>query len=299
MDKGIIIYAFGKPTYGKMAFNLAVSLKFNSPDIPICLIHDDTALSHLNADHLAYFNKQVQIDKSDLWDNRTFSPGKAKLSGYKYFPFERNMIIDADSVCIKPIEPLFEMCDPKPIYSQTVGTWLEDAKDWTCQWMALKVCKEVFDLPEKYRLFEINSSFMYVRKCKESQAFYNQALQNYEKGVGNPGVSKIWGRTFPDELAFNIAFAQTGIEPNFNNLAYPDINNIDPKPVFFSQIEAYKPKKHGNEYYFLGCYGGPGFTSHSLVSQCDTFMQKYAAHFSYFHQWKFHLMMKNKHITTK
>lgn len=299
MNKGIIIYAFKKTAYGKFAYNLAVSLKYNSPELPICLLHDGNAIMHLTIDQRKFFDQEIIISYEDMYDKGMFSPGKAKLSGYKYFPYEWNMIIDADTVCIKPLGELFEKCSNKPIYSQTVGTWTEEAESWTCQWMSLSNCKAIFDLPIKYRLFEINSSFMIVHKCEEADKFYQQALVNYYKGDRNPKVSKIWGGTFPDELAFNIAFAQCGIEPNFDDLSYDQINNINPKPIYFSTLEAYKPNKYGDDFYFLGCYGGRNFTSKSLQDQCDRYMRGYANHFGLVHQWKYHLLMRSKHIEGK
>lgn len=298
MDKGVIIYAFKKPSYGKLAFNLAVSLKFHSPEIPICLIHDELALKHLGIDHLKFFDKFIPIERNDLYDNIHFAPGKAKILGYKYFPFDQNMILDADSICVRPIEPLFESCQAKPIYSQSTGTWTEVADDWTCQWMNLKICKEVFKLPKKYQLFEINSSFMLVKKCKESEKFYTQAMENYTAGVNHKKLRK-WGGGFPDELAFNIAFAQTGLSPAFDDLKLENINNVIQKPVFFSTNYTNRWGEIHKDYYFLGFFGGRNFTSKSLQEHYDTLMRGHAKHFGFMHQWKCHLLMKDKHVNEK
>lgn len=299
MNKGIVIYAFKKPAYGKFAYNLAASIKFHSPELPICLIHDELALTHLSIEQKALFDTQIIIATEDLYDDRKFSPGKAKILGYKYFPYDQNMVIDADSLCIQALEPLFDKYNKKPIYSQCSGTWTEEANEWTCQWLPLTICKELFDLPKTYRLFEINSSFVLVRKCKESEDFYNQAYQNYLKGVGHPKLGK-WGGSFPDELALNIAFAQTGLQPNFEDLLLEEINNVIQKPVFFSTNYTNRFGQIQKDYYFLGFYGGRNFTSHSLQDFYDAKMREICGKLGLpFHQWKCHLLMKDKHVNEK
>lgn len=291
MDNGIVIYAFKKPSYGKLAFNLAISLKYHSPDIPICLIHDEEAIRHL-ADKLKIFDVLIKIAHDDLYDGMKFTPGKAKLSGYKYFPFERNMIIDADSLCIRPVEPLFEKCGTKSIYAQTVWVGDQQATEWTCTWMSLEACKQAFVLPKAFQLFEINSSFFYVKKGKEAEAFYKQALSNYKPD--HPKLRK-WGGGFPDELAFNIAFAQTGVNPAFDDLKKEDINNIAPIPVYFSRSSPLKNVAQRTDLFFIGMYGGRNFTSKGLQAQYDAFMREYSRKFEFVHQWKGHLLMRDKH----
>lgn len=119
MTRGCVIYALKKPAYGKFAWNLAVSIKAHSPDIPICVIHDDSALTHLEQWQLDFFTHRIRINDEDLKHGIKFSPGKAKLCGYKYFPFDKNMIIDADSICIAPVENLFDKCT-RPFHAQCI-----------------------------------------------------------------------------------------------------------------------------------------------------------------------------------
>lgn len=298
MTRGVIIYAFKKPAYGKFAFNLAASIRYHSPDLPICLIHDEEALKHLQNWQRDYFHKKIKIDRVDLYDGPRASPGKAKLSGYKYFPFDQNMIIDADSICIKDIRPLFDQCNEKPVYSQAVGSWNQDADSWTCQWMPLKLVKGVFDLPKEYRIFEINSSFMLIRKSPEAQKFYAQAFENYMAGNNHPKV-RSWGGTFPDELAFNVAFAQCGIEPHFHDQEPETLSNAGQKPVFFSTRFTNDWGFVAKNYHFIGFFGDMHFTSRSLQEHYDRLMKSYGAAFEFSHYYKIHQLMKEKHVLSK
>ena len=54
--KGVIIIAVGEPIYGKMAFNLAVSIKHNSR-IPVCVIYTPSAFVG-NENLLSVFDKK-------------------------------------------------------------------------------------------------------------------------------------------------------------------------------------------------------------------------------------------------
>lgn len=295
MSKGIVIYAFKKAAYGKLAYNLAVSIKHHNSSLKIAVLTDGNALTHLNNDEQSIFDQIILISESDLYHNGKFSAGKAKLSGYKYFPFDHNLIVDADSICVNDIEPLFDKCT-KNVHAQTCGVSTQDDEKWNCQWMPFKFVKEVFELPEKYNIYEINSSFMSIKKSDESEKFYAQALSNYADHDTHPKM-RTWGGGFPDELAFNIAFAQCGINPSFS--FQKEINNDTQWPVFFSTKFTNSWAYVINNYHFIGFYGDKWFTAKSLQDQYDRFMSHYLAELGRGHIYKINHLMKDKHVLNK
>lgn len=295
MSKGVIIYAFKKSAYGKLAWNLAVSIKFHSPGIPVAVIHDGQPFAHLQEWQMKFFDYQILMDKSDLYEGLKFSPGKGKLSGYKYFPFDENIIIDADSICINDVNILFDKCT-KDFHAQTVGVWDQDAVDWTCQWMRLNFVKETFALPEKYNIYEINSSFMYVKKGPVCEALYKQAIENYHTGLSHPKL-RPWGGGFPDELAWDVAFAQCGIHPQFDY--QKELSNDNQEPIYFSTNFTNDWGYVMNKYAFIGYFGDRHFTDSSLQKQYDRLMTAYGNHFGFTHWFKMHQLMKEKHVLTK
>lgn len=288
--------AIGKPSYGKFAWNLAVSIKAHS-DVNVCVIHDDVALQQMEDWRLKFFDKQVVIDKDDCYQDFKFQPGKAKISLYKYLPYDENMIIDADSLCIRDVNELFELCN-KDIIAQSVGSWDETADLWTCQWMPIDKVKEVYNLPKHFRIFEINSSFLFIRKGKVAEKFYEQAMQNFYTGYQSEHLHK-WGGTFPDELAYNVAFAQLNIHPIFDDQLPETLSNDGQKPIYFSTRYVNNWGWILSNYHFLGYYGDKHFTALSLQDQYDRFMVANLANYNMPHHYKINHLMKSKHILSK
>lgn len=295
MSKGVIIYAFKKSAYGKMAWNLCMSIKAVSPNIPVAIIHDGESLHHLEEWRKIHFDQMIFMEPEDLYHNGKFSPGKGKLSGYKYLPFDENIIIDADSICINDLNVLFARCT-KNVHAQCVGVWDETAASWTCQWMGMEDVKALYELPNKFSIYEINSSFLYVRKSEEAERLYEQALKNLEKGWGNSKL-QTWGGGFPDELGWNVAFAQLGIHPQFED--QKDISNDLQEPIFFSTRFTNTWNYVYDKYYFLGYFGDRHFTDRSLQDMYDRIMTGVGRKYGFEHHFKMHSLMREKHVTTK
>lgn len=295
MSRGVVIYSFKKPAYGKLAWNLAVSIKANNPGLPVAVLVWGNAMNHLEEWRRAYFDHIITMSDTDLLEGGKFMPGKAKLSGYKYLPFDENIIIDADSICIANLDGIWNRCTGN-IHSQSVGRFTAADESWTCQWLSLPHLRETYALPEGYTLVEINSSFMYVKKSEEAEKFYAQALANYYTGKDHPKLRK-WGGGFPDELGFNIAFAQSGIDPSFND--QEEVSNEAQWPVFFST------KFHNDwghvyaTYPIIGFFGDRYFTDRSLQDQYDRIMTGHASRMGFMHHFKMHQLMKEKHVKEK
>lgn len=262
---GITLIAIGKPEYGNMAFNMALSLKNYSPNIPIKLVYEPSALSHLVADQKKFFDTMQLMDLEDCYTNNKLDPGKAKLSIYKYLDYEHNIYLDVDGACLKPIEPLIEECIEHGDYFLTQYlTHITGCKDEFPQmmWAYPKQIWEKYGLKEDAQLPAINSSFMYVRKCKESEDFFNKALSNMKNPIDKLRLT--WGATQPDELYLNVTMAQLGILGKLKT-DYPVYFNNRSNPRLMSEL---------NGYYFIGLFGGKGFTHLSLIEHYDRHINK-------------------------
>jgi hypothetical protein len=295
MTKGCVIYAFKKPAYGKMAWNLCMSIKAVSPDMPVAVIHDGHALDHLEQWRQDFFDHRILMSEDDLYVFGKFSPGKGKLSGYKYLPFDENIIIDADSICVSDVNNLFTRCT-KNIHSQCVGSWDQSAESWSCQWMGLPDVKKLYELPDVHTIYEINSSFFFVRKSKEAEALYDKALHNLKIGWGHP-MLQTWGGGFPDELGWNVAFAQLGIHPQFADQKV--LSNDAQEPIFFSTRFTNDWNHVYSKYYFIGYFGDKYFTDKSLQDMYDRIMIGVGRKFGFDHHYKMHQLMNQKHVKEK
>jgi hypothetical protein len=293
--RGIVMMAFGKPAYAKMAFNMALSIRFHSPDIKICIITDTPKVPIFADWQYQYFNEIRSIHMDDLYDNygtkeQKMNPGKAKTRIYNYLPFDHNIYLDCDGALMKPIEGLFDECISQGGYykTQVVG-WhtIDKGNDFKeMQWAWADDMWEHFKLKPTDRMPAINSSFAYIRKGKEAEALFKQVVENF----ANP-MEKLrmpWGATQPDELYTNVALAQLGTECD-----------LGMHPVYFN-IKLEKNWKHVNDhYYVLGIFGGLNFTHSSVLQYYDRLMHKYGASVGWQHQYKSHIVMADKHANKR
>lgn len=280
--QGIVLLAVGSPAYGKMAFNMAVSLKYHSPLVKVQLVHDDAAISHLNEWQKSLF-LLTKIDKGDIEIGGGFAPAKGKLALYKYLLFDRSLYLDVDGVLIKDISPVFEEVTQK-YHAQTSATflWQEDNTK----------LKNHFGVDS---VKPINSSFQYIEKSPEAESIYSEALAELEYNpMPMSEQTQKWYFGQPDELYMNVILARRNITPDFP-LANPMFNRwkteTGPRPTF-TDI------KRGH--YVIGFWGAPGNIWRSLYDMYNAEMQRYMAElFSVPHVYKMpHMMEAKKQKTT-
>ena len=300
MKTGILLMAFGKPQYAQMAYNLAFSIKAFSPDAPICLVHDK-ALDGVIHGKRWVFDQLIQIDPKHVTDPKTgkFSPGRAKVHMDLYAPFDTTIYLDVDGICLKPVDDLFKAVEAlKGYYYAQSAEWM--THDAVCpmhnlkrdgihfpqmQWALPEKIWEVHKLADDAEVSAINSSFQVIRKTKESAKFFEQVRDNVDNGMKPGEFSLLWGGTYPDELAYNIACAQMKINPSAR------IN-----PIWFQFI---KPLRDVNamieKYWFLGLYGGVGTTHISAWEYYDRLLHKLHRDKGMQHEYKSHFLYKVKH----
>lgn len=289
--RGVTLLAINNITYSHWAVNMAISIRFHSPSMPINIVVDEVCKSELNSFHRSLFDKIIDIEQNDMFDKYgNFSPGKAKLSIYKYCEFDENIFLDGDGLLIKPIEGLFD-CATKDVHLQVVGRYQEDDLDWKCIWMKWDDLKLL--LPEKFTIFETNTSFLYFKKGEIALKFFEQSLSNFT----NDSPTHLWGRAYPDELAFNLATAQLDLDPCYGTEYEKKINNIfpicfDTKNKNIDVLET--------ECYLIGCFGGKMSRFKSLYDLYDMLIKKYCKEkYNFQNQYKSHQLMAQKHVQLK
>lgn len=195
MSRGVYILSIGNASYAHWAVNLAASVKYYSPLLHITLLHDGVKLIDSEKD---LFDSMEVIDPSDYTDKKgMFQPGKAKLNLYKYFKHDENLFIDADSITINGLESVFEKCKYLQVGLQVYNI-ATSPDTWACKWATWEQLKEFYGVGDEVP--EINSSVIYSKKNKEAAKFWKQAASNFIENF-----ESLWGKRFPDELAFNAA----------------------------------------------------------------------------------------------
>lgn len=204
LEKGIILIATGAPFYGRMAYNLAVTIKA-AEDIPVTVLHNGAALSHLSSKQLDIF------DEIKLIDSLAFA---AKLTLYDHSPYERTLYFDADMAWLPNKTPseLFKELEGVTFTSITEGYY--DYENQTSYannmyhfWADPNEAAKKWGLSGKF--YQWRSEIMYFDRS--AAELFTLAKQVYQ----DPGVvvKKFAGHT-PDELAINIAASKLGIEPH-------------------------------------------------------------------------------------
>lgn len=213
---GVTIIAIGKPQYGGAAYNLALSCKKYCPDIPIQLIYEKSAITHLSKDMLGYFDYLTEIKHAHAYEGAVLMPCKAKIFINEYLLFDKTLFLDADSVCLKDFRDLFEgEFEFKAKIASVQSVAVEKHKDF--HWMHPKDIREHYGLTEE-PLYGISTAFMLIKKGVEG--LFEVAQEAY---LNRPRITRLreqWGRSYPDELFFAVALAKSKIDPQTKPVVY-------------------------------------------------------------------------------
>ena len=101
-SKGILVLAVNHPNFGQMAFNFAISVKIRNPDIKICLVHDSKSMGTLDAKQKTAFDDFFQIDENFYKFINKTAIGRAKCRLNEIKPYDINIFVDVDSLCLSP-----------------------------------------------------------------------------------------------------------------------------------------------------------------------------------------------------
>ncbi len=196
MLNGIILIATGHPNYGKMAYNLALSIKAIE-SFPVAVIHDEYSLKHLTEEQKKTFDFVIELPK----DFRTGFGVKLHLD--QLTPFENTLYLDADMLWLnkKPSE-LFQELKGTQFLTITEGD-SDNINSRYYFWADVKEIKEAYKVDKVY---QIRSEVMYFEKTKVFKKARELKPEKKLKTIA------MFGAHIPDELYFNIAVAVLGIE---------------------------------------------------------------------------------------
>jgi len=267
MTQGILLLCLNSNYLG-WAVNFAATIRANAPGNKIKLITNGEFVPN---DERVLFD-QIQTMLPEHYQNEAgkFSPGWAKLNLDRYSDYDLTVYLDIDAVCIAPITNLFN-AGKYGFNAQVASRTKPNGKEWPCQWMPLQEVKKTYQLNSDVHLTEINSSYLCWNK--EGESVFEQARKNYLSDYKRP----LWGSSFPDELAFNVALNQLAIEPE------------GVAAIQFDPEQTNRP--------VLGFYGGKFYLPRRHTEKYD--LQARAATVKVlgrFPRYKFSEMLKNKHV---
>lgn len=281
MNKGIVLLAFGRRGYLNMAHNLAMSIKFYNPAINITLFTEN------NYDPI---DKDLYDSVRELPNDMIYTAGvgidpiKAKIGLYDILPYEYNLYLDVDALLLKDITPLLDTLIEN---KETFVTDIIDTGDINKSiqysiWAKNEDIFKHFDLPKDAILPSTQTSWMYIKKCKDSKQIFETAKKYIDFPKNR--LTKKWGGTMPDELIFSGVLAKLKCIPKLN-----------PNPIFFGNKLSEKTYTELREQYFiLSLYGngrGRTMTLKKYIDWYDSLLKTYGN--KYYYSKTF---MQDKHV---
>ena len=260
---GISLLAIGSEGYLWWAVNMACTVKYYSPDLPVQLIATRSIIDKIKAQQLErVFDYFTEIIEEDYLDNGQLSPGKAKLKLPEYFIFDRTIYLDVDGCVIKDLTPLFDI--PTDFATHVNGTYKPGKEELPASmyWCKSSVLMQHYNLPPTVAIPGINSSFLLLDNNDAVQQLFKQADDNLNLNpIPSSHRHKTWGRgngLQPDELYLNIACAQQNKYPGDVKAVYFRTRNQAGKVLEINDIR--------KNFYALGLFGAEDFNHPSLKS---------------------------------
>lgn len=267
--RGVIILALGHPYYGCYAFNLAMSIKFSDPHMPVAIAYDESGIRHIDPQRRAMVDLFLKVDESYYTHNGVRNNIRAKLFLDKISPFEETLALDADMVWLpqKSVSDLFNKVATSHIAIANKGwTRLSEAKEGFIQWANPADILHVYPELKDRKLHNLFSEMIYFRKGDASKKLFEEA----RKVPDSPGFNfRRFAGGMPDELAFELSLMKNDME-----LAY--------SPLCPFYWEAFEKKRLPNDIMYQQYYAysmGGAFLPEPVIKFYDNLVKFYANKF--------------------
>lgn len=217
-NRGIVLIALGSPQYGRMAANLAASIRFADNGIAIHLVYSGSSITHLSPDHKKLFTSMAECPREYYLKGGKEVYLKAKTCIYELSPFEETIMMDVDLIFCdsrKKASSLFEQLKNIEWTMQNRG-YADLSKDILpshfCQWCDINDVKKVYETTGRF--YHLASEFIYFKRSDDNEKYFKLVRDIFD----NPLIpGKLFNGDLPDEFAFDIASAILGKYPHQDN----------------------------------------------------------------------------------
>jgi hypothetical protein len=236
-NRGILLLAMGSPAYGNYAANLAMSIKYNYPNVPIALAYAGNAITHIVKDsRIKLFDHLILINPEHYTSNGLTTWIKAKNYIHSITPFEETLFLDAD-ICLFPkrevnLESIMNELSEVD-YTMANRDFIEMAEaekhEKYSLWVNVVDVKKAWGI-EEGKYYSCHSEFIWFKKSKTTEFFklveeIAEQLSTFQHGKtqADKGISVVngvevrralFGGGTPDELPFAIAMAKLKFYPH-------------------------------------------------------------------------------------
>lgn len=276
----VAILAFGRRGYGYGAANLALSIREHG-DANIHLFIEGAVLKHLPEFHRSLFTTIEVLEQENFWTSGKLDPGKCKCRLYDLLPEGEWLYIDADTLCLKSIDPLWKELsgDGRPFICEVI----DDYTPWAS--------------PESIRskigqdgasVYGVQTSWMFIRKEPSEEHLCGHVRDMHEASLWHRNeLDHLWGRSMPDELLYSTACAKLGYNPT------------GPRATFYGKDRGHPREEIQANFTFLSLYGngrGRTLVKPEYVQMYDPILSPMYAAKGEAHMFKSHLVTKDKYL---
>lgn len=212
MNRGIVIVCTGHPYYGRMAFNLAKTIKAVDANCPIQIICDGTALDHISRRETWVFDIVTPVMPQNGF--------KLKLHGNELSAFDEFILMDADCAWVSknsPVELITELATVCEFTGITEGVHNYDDPNSSDASKRYYFWADVDEIQQQYLLtgsiYQWRTEFMFAKKGVLCTEVFESAQYVYEHAKELTSL-KMFAHHVPDELAINIACAIHNVRPH-------------------------------------------------------------------------------------
>jgi hypothetical protein len=248
---GILLIAFGKAGYARMAHNLAFTLKKHAPDLKIGLYIADDIRQFLPDPSL--FHAIKTLNRGDYKNARGgIEPAKAKGQIYRFGTamFDKFLYLDVDGIGITDIRPLLKHLEGRPVATEITGTGkVGQHINYGEYWCSAANIVKHFGCSTDATICGVQSSWMYFEKGLIGEKVQEYLDYYLTKPLPKHIIKADWGGSIPDEMLYQGVFAKMGIVPR-----NPKGHNR--APVFFGHANIKDtPEQVRERYHVLALYG--------------------------------------------
>lgn len=274
--RGILILALGHPYYGRMAQNLAMSIKYNSPDVKIALAYAYSGISHLQKYELDLFDQVIQVPDQYITVGGLRQYIKAKSYLNEITPWDETLYLDADMVWLprKGVNQLYEELKDIDFTMQSRGRTdiSQSVPNEYSFWCSVNEMKDSYGF-EKGWYYTLSSEVIWFKKTPEVKKFFKESQKIYDDIKVN--YTRFAGGGIPDELVFSIAMIKLSFYPHKIWI-----------PAYWEQAERANIDNSTlyNNYYLMSA--GGHLNAKSTIKLYDNLVQYYGRHFGVQHPFK-------------
>jgi hypothetical protein len=243
LKQGVLIIAIGHPYYGRMAFNLAKTIKAVDKNMSIQVVVNESSLNHISHKDLWVFDYITYTDIINGFE--------CKLHADNLSKFENTLLIDADCAWVNLLSPsnLFNTLSGCTFTGITEGYFDPKVPQASEVHPKYYFWADIDEIISKYGLtniiFQWRSEFIYFEKCDWVKVMFDVAREVYQDAPQRLKSIKLFAHHVPDELALNIAASTCNIRPHKYKWQPSFWHRINPG---YSTVEQLMSK-----YYVLSC----------------------------------------------